>query len=1653
MRNKTLAFIIIVFLAATAIFAGGRKDNESHEVSNPAGFTESVDINGKKTGKWNIYLEAQDKGGNTGLAGPHNLYIDPESDLPVAMIINPQPNMHVQGNLNLVGTCFDDDGVSYVEFIITKGGDGKGEIVQQGRAEGREFWSFFLDTSDSFRWPDGTYTVTAWGVDINGLSGISNNFPAKVHKKHQITWNLDRRKPDIKVASHDIGALISGKVNIRGTVWDGNGISSMYYSIDDGTSYQPVGLKYDKRADIYEFNLALDTRVLEDGPAIINFRARDTMRSEGFLSFLVFANNTGPDVQILYPEPDEAVNGIFTVAGFATHPVGLTSLTYKLGKETGEIPLIIGNPWWAQQFDIRGQNTKNIDLEIRAVDLSGNVTVAKRRLIVDQDADRPKINLTSPTAGYVVPEEGLSLIGLATDNDGVKSIFYSIDGGLAVEVPCSGYFQLIVKDIPSGTHTMDIWAVDVTDVPGPKVQLKNIIAPGNAPEPRFIYARTGGRGAIMADFYTGMDVDNELGASLDLLISSGSPLQSVVYTIGARAPLSISARGGKGNETTVSIPIPRDMEPGMAKLAVTITDTYARETVFEDYAFIVGPGGDRGSSAGGFNWVRPDTSVGGGRILLSTRDPLTGVYSGGAVRSVEASGQGAEYLSFHVDEYGRVVVLGSVDGNYGPVRLNITGDNGGRFTTSEFNFLVDSAPPTLDILDNADGKWVQNRVDVRFRVNDDNPLKAIEMSTDLGTTWRALVQGSELSDLGANAVIERPLDISGMSDGAVVVNLRAVDIANKVTVKSFTLNKDTSAPQAMVVVPISGARVNGTIRLGIAIKEAGRLSSVTYERPEIVNSVNTEDGEVFSVIPGITRQIYSGSSGGTAPFNFLDVVLDANTMPLSQDMTFTFADAAGNNSTLSRWPFIIDQQMDYPVLQISLPLENEVITSDFVISGVCFDDDEVSRVYWRMDDGREQVIDAKSGYSINIPISSMSDNGHSVTIYAEDIYGVKGPPVVRNFRVSLKEPVASIALPTAEDIVGGVVRISGTAIDENGIDRVQVSLDNGNSYNDAEGDADWTYTFNSKIIPDGNHAVFIRAWDKYDVTAIYSFLINIDNSAPELSIDTPKDGTMTTGPLYVTGQVMDNMKLESLSIKLSSLEGIEIPEELANKRASLDSLILEDLNLSSLPDGSYNVEIWAVDKAENTSRISRNIVLAKEEQRNFIETLYPLDGEYVQGTFNLYGMAGGIDKATEVTLVINGIDVKTTDVTEAGYFRFDMGDGDIRDGSSIIVVRSNFGGREMVQSEPKTLNYRSVGPWVTVDTLNMGDFAYERPWLLGRAGYSLSPADQEILADKKADKFTKADVLEKSVSLIELSFNNGRTFFKAGKPKGRAQKGYDWRYRLETQDMPEGLHYLIVRATMGSGEVAVSRLLIQVDKTPPVIRLISPESGGHYNEQMNYAALATDDVELKSMTYHLRQGDKARYEIPGFIKGLYFDFAIPPFLKVAWNGAPAIFNGGATFFDVGIGLSFFDDNVKLQVQYGQLTQKQYEMMGGNDLVRYGGHVLGFKLLANIYTLPFAVFGGPDWDWLSASFALGANFSLFDIANEGYTGSGKATWMTALLAQIEFPKITIKNWKYFRTFSLYTEGQLWFVPTDVDASRFNLDPVIPHVILGVRWYVF
>ena len=1658
MGKKTLFICVIIFIFCSNLWAGGnREGNVSRAAEDSSGFTDSIDITDKKPGTYNFYIEAKDNAGNVMRAGPDNIRIDPRSDLPLATIVNPLPNMRVQGNMNIVGIAVDDDAVDNVQLSIRRGHDGKGEEIFRARATGSDFWSFFLDTSDGERWTDGNYTVTAWAVDSNGLSGISENFRPRDHKKHEVFWVLDRKRPEIAILSHDIGELVSGRIRLSGTVIDGNGINAFAYSIDGGERYNVVRTRLDRRTGLYTWEINLNTAILENGPSVIWFRAQDGQGTLGTAAHLLFVNNIGPDVDIVYPPPNATVNGVFSVSAYASHPVGLKSVRWSADRLGGEFELLPGNQWFSTDIDLRGSRTGDVTVEIRAEDVSGNVTVKRQRYRVDQNGDMPTVTLIEPAQGAAVPESGLIVRGNATDDDGVASIFYSINGGTPVEIPCSGYFQFLIPSVNDVSNNLEVWAKDITDVIGPKVLVRGLVAAPSLAQPRISTVTTGsGNSAVISDFYTGMRITMQprVRTMVEYSVVSESIASASIAFGNLPAVVVRPSGGGRGVPQKASVQIPDTLASGLTKIELRLTDRQGREVVYNEYANIVNPSAPASSPQSGLVWVRANEMYEGAMSLNSADETLMGLDgSGERIASARLVGTGSEYVKVEVDRYGRVILSALNVGSFGPFSLYVQRDDGEAYESAQFRIISASAGPRVT-LTQTPGPWVHDSVPISFNVYSENVLSSVSYSADMGVTWTDILSSGEIAGLRVpvNNNFTRNINISTVGDGSINIQLRAVNEVGGASITNFTVLKDTRAPQAQLVMPIADAKVNGSIKMAFAIAEQGSLKSVSYRMPA-TRTAQERNVEIFN----------KNTWNKNYPPMFLEVLMDSLQMPLGDNMVFTFEDMAGNRSEINVWPFNIDQEMDIPVVHVILPLEEEVITTDFIVSGVMFDDDRIRQVYWKLDNSGEQIITAENGFKIPILLSSLTDNEHSITITAEDIYGVKSEPVTRNFLVSLAEPTAAVVSPLYDKVLRDVIEIKGNASDLNGIQSVSVSVDNGNTFNTVYGtgwytgsgarrsQTEWSYIFNTIILKDGPHVVFIRVWDGLGVQATYASMINVDNTPPDVVLDSPGDGSVSVGSVSVMGRTIDP-NLESVVLELRSHEGAQISPDYRSRRLRTDQILRDTLDLRTHVDGLYNITVVATDSAGNVTRTSRNFELTRTTIQNYIEILYPLDNEIVSGEFNMYGITGGPEKAGSVTIYINNVAVITSEVDNDGYYKFNLERGRFTPGNNTITVRSSFGGERTVTSREHNVFYNADGPWVTIDSFTFGQFAYERPYLYGRTGYILSEQDVALLADRSTDREVRDAIRAKKVEKTEISFDNGVNFIRTAPGRGR---GSNYSYRLETGDMTEGMHYILVRTTMQNGEIAITRMLVQVDKTPPVIRLISPETGGRYNQQIAYSASATDDVELSSLTYHLRVGNKSAYEIPGFLQGLYLETTIPPFIKQLVNEVPNFpLGGGATYMDFGFGLSFFDDNVKIQLQYGMMTNDQWVSLGGRSgEVRYGGHVLGIKLLANIYQLPFGAFAGPDWEWLFATFALGANFSLFDMGREGYTQSGSPTWMSALLLQIEFPKVTIPKWKYLRTFSIFTEGQLWFVPTDVDAEALGINVVIPHIIMGFRLYIF
>ncbi len=1278
-----------------------------------------------------------------------------------------------------------------------------------------------------------------------------------------------------------------------------------------------------------------------------------------------------------------------------------------------------------------------------------------------------------------------------------------------------------------------------------------------------------------SEYRSGMEVLEDKDGTIDTdphslvaRIMSESPVTSVVWTAnGTALPEGTVRETGENGVYEAEVPI-SGLPAGLVKISALVngsTTVSGTVCVLRTHGVVDDQEGIYWTTAGGAVFDAANN-----RYVLNNDASLVGYANvpGKISASLMRSNAG---LQVSVD--GKLIkVSATSDGLYSNISVRAVSDANGAWASPTVAIIADTANPTLNVTSVKPMDYIKEELVIAGTVADGNGIASLEYTTmedsagdESDIVWKPI-------KFDTRGRFGEKVSLADSPDGYVPLTVRAKDNAGKVSYFNSAIRKDTTPPEVTIVVPEPGAVVNGETLFVFRVKDDSYVGNIQYISPdgktkkdfilaasdslsgdgkqadaksdnpgeENPDGELSADAELLALSKSIAElDAHSNVLTGSLP----STALGQEGLPIANTMKFIASDVAGNTAVVDTFDFTVDPDSDLPVVEIHMPLEESVNTTDFVISGVMYDDDgllgyngETLRAYYKIDDSDFQLIpneNAQASFEIKVsPLNILKDNEHTVVVYGEDINGVKGKAVSRKFYVSLEEPKGSVELPKIDGHIHGLVTMSGWAKDKNGINRVQISVDNGASYNDAvvvpgktrEDPAQWTYEFDTRVVQDGTHVVYLKIWDGYNITGLYTSLLNIDNTSPELELELPLDDSTISRNLVISGQTTDNIELTELYMRIKSLDGNKVPDYLAENDLYPESIVSQVIDVSELSDGLYNVEISGYDKAGNSANVSRNIHIVKEAELTSVDLLYPLNGEYVNGEFNIYGTAKTFEEEiTSIDIVVDGqrIPGLSTTLTDSGYFSFRMKPEIVLDkanfseedlakatanmeartkknteGAEAVAARNaakksqieaakaaaaeagkEYTGPEYeeevyepieadvfesgtfnlvagthtykviahtsegrtVESRTQSLNYNPYGPWVTLDNFMYGDFAVDRPILRGNAGYALTNEEKAALKDKKLPTEEKMALKAKTVKQVFLSFDNGKTYT----PVSSVGKG-SWKHRIENQDVAEGFHFLLVRAEMENGESAITRTIVQVDRTLPNVKLISPGAGGHYNQLMRFEGLSSDDVDLDDVTLYLRRGDRSAYEVPKFIQGLYFDTNF-------W---------GASLWSAGVGLTAFDNAVKIQLSYGQFTQDQRNFFAALFNIdeskwkfRYGGHIVSAKVIAQIANIPFNYFFGHDFDWLSATVSIGANFSWFSQSAAALKQNIQVsnTILTSALMQVEFPKMTFKDNAYFKTWAVYYEPSIWFIPSDVASDK--IPTLVPQFSIGLRTSLF
>jgi len=1354
---------------------------------------------------------------------------------------------------------------------------------------------------------------------------------------------------------------------------------------------------------------------------------------------------------------------------------------------------------WQHEFDVTGKKKGTYNVIINAKDAAGNVGVSGPfNIKVDPMAGLPEARVVYPEHKQVVRED-VNIIGVASARYGVKQILVKIDNGDYQELEGGEYWSLFVSstDLMEGNHTIYVRAMDNHDLLGPEAKI-NFVLDLVPPTVDLINLQIGDliSGSVKVQGrvhdFNGMQAmalstDGENFSKLNLSKKRGDDGRYFQFPINTKnyedGPLVCYLRATNATGSSITRPylffvnnfppqieiispkvnedlfgntqvtgrvitgvgltefyyewagkkISIPLRPGDPFWSVTFPISMQNNRAIPFRVTAVDKSGNVTTISQRFQDTRksrtpmltidnPPAPDGMSRMNLAWDQPiyghfLPGFFAYGVIMEGEIDHIMAQ-PSFRIDPTripsGRNTIrLWAIDeedvtGQVFTIRVNKTAAPPGAE-------LVES-PLSIDSPEEYD--WFGDSVTINGSIDDYVVGQVLEYRLNWSDHWKPV-------SVNFTGIFSATINLEDLPEGPVPLELRTVRNGRADYPLFLPINKHITQPVINFLVP---SEEYGTIHGDVTT-----AGTVDYFVPlaEISSSV---DGFTFEKMEFTARY-------GKAWFkNNFDYSAMQNK---NQQLVIRAVDRAGN--TVEASPTIIfDNSNDFPTMILNSPLEDVVMSGDFDISGLAFDDDAVAQINWRIlsplnpwDPVEETLkqdkdvlfewFETEQNFQMPVTLQNLRDGENVLEIYAVDMYGTESERIRRVFKVSTAVPVTVVTAPPMEIWNRRNIVVSGTSFDLNGIESILVSMDNGVSYQRAKftssqvNPSPWNITLNTEVYSDGIYSMLVRTVDKYGISSFASGIVNIDNTPPDIDLGSPHSGDKVGTELAINGQIYDNIELTRVAIQMVSVEN---PNVQMNYDLPSRFVVMEKADVFNYPDGDYTLTVSAYDQSGNETSIVRNFNILKAKAASEIALINPLDGIAHNGPLVVSGKITGAVIPETVTLMLNGKDYTEIEVNRYGVFRHELTEDIFVDAvkagePTIFSAYFLTPGRERIESLDNLVEVGRDGPMLVVDSHQDGDVITRRPYfsgrpiISGRAFYAPpmeelpaedgeEAADDEVVAAAIAAAAARAAKIPvPKVKKVEYSLDNGRSF-------DSARGGEKWQFGVEPGELERGTLPVIIKATFADDSVAIRRILLVVDTRPPVVNTIGPpENSSHRTEVAVYGS-AGDDYDMDSVEVSLRPGDKNLYAVPGFVQGLYLDMSAL----------------GGLNYSMGVGLTFFDDNVKVQFNAAQAGSGS----------RYSGWAFGGKVLANVYTKNLSDWLGPDWTFYTTSLTVGAHFSYF-LMEESLNETPLV--MGQLIGQWEIIKADLgyffPQWKYFKTFSLYTEPGLWFAPSDIDGQ--------------------
>lgn len=417
--------------------------------------------------------------------------------------------------------------------------------------------------------------------------------------------------------------------------------------------------------------------------------------------------------------------------------------------------------------------------------------------------------------------------------------------------------------------------------------------------------------------------------------------------------------------------------------------------------------------------------------------------------------------------------------------------------------------------------------------------------------------------------------------------------------------------------------------------------------------------------------------------------------------------------------------------------------------------------------------------------------------------GMEGPG---SFHGGNTAPDLSVSQPSEDAQVQGDVTVAGDVLDdEDGADEVtvEVKAPPSDTWEGAavDSEAGWSFTWNSTAVDDGEHTLEVRAFDHHGL-AVHANrtvqVVNDQNAAPSISVETPSAGAKVRGQVPVAGSAEDpEGALSAVEVKLPPDDAWQEASGLENWSVTWDA--------SGLDPGDYVLEARAVDAEGAQETVSHPLRVVNESANRGprLTISQPAPGDEVRGETRVVGEATDPDG--------DGVQVEVRDPASTGW-EAAVGPGPDDEWSHAWNASGLEAGTYTIQvraSDGKVLTWQNVTVEVPEDENRAPTLSFVSP----AEGAELRPPVTVVVA---ADDVDPDDAVES----VRVRLDASGTFRQAD-----PRSGDRWRVRLPGEDVTPGPARITAEASDGEEAVQASRevRIAAPEASPaPTVNVTSP---------------------------------------------------------------------------------------------------------------------------------------------------------------------------------------------------------------------------------------